>query len=214
MTTPRLDLTGKRFGRLVVISYKRESKWLCRCDCGNESLVRSDHLKSAATRSCGCLNVETAIASNLRHGHARGLATQTYRAWMAMRNRCGNPQDPRYGGRGIYVCERWYVYENFLADMGEPPSLGLSIDRINNDGNYEPSNCRWATWSEQMRNRRNSRKLEFRGRTLNLCGWAELLGIQASTLRRRIDVLGWSIERALTTRASRMPAHAGEGWVW
>jgi hypothetical protein len=131
--------------------------------------------------------------------------TSAYWRWRAMIQRCTNPKNSQwtsYGGRGIAVCERWRTFENFYADMGDPPP-GMSLDRIDVNGNYEPSNCRWATFSRQARNLRKTPMLTFNGETLPLIDWAERLGINFRTLHSRLKKRGWTVERTLTTPAER-----------
>lgn len=156
------DLAGKKFGSLVVIEQNGRSKggsvmWLCDCDCGVRKTVRGSHLIRGSITSCGCNRRLSVALAATKHGHASGRQpSSTYNSWVRMIDRCTNEHNnrfPRYGGRGIKVCERWKKFENFLADLGEKPDKALSIDRINNDGDYEPGNCRWATASEQARNR-------------------------------------------------------------
>lgn len=163
------DLSGLTFNFLTALrrgpnSVENTVQFLCRCICGRECLVRGSFLTSGHTKSCGCHKLKLIIDRNISkstHGHCRNGNSSTYQIWANIWDRCTrktNKNYESYGGRGIAVCERWRVFENFLADMGEHPT-GLSIDRINNDGNYEPGNCRWATNSEQQLNKRTTDKM-------------------------------------------------------
>jgi len=158
------DLSGKKFGRLTALSSSRRMSdngrnrivWRCKCDCGGETTVLTEALTKGYSRSCGCLKTE--VMQNLKktHGHSRNGNSPTYVVWRNMLQRCHNPKrkDFRYwGGRGVSVCERWHTFENFLADMGEKPP-GLMIERVDNSGNYELSNCIWTTRAKQNANRR------------------------------------------------------------
>ncbi len=161
-TMPEIkDLTGAQFVDLRVLRQAeirgaaRQVFWHCRCVCGKEVITSGSDLRSGHSKSCGCLRFRT--ASNLQHGHNRaGKPSRTYQSWRTMKARCANPTEinwHRYGGRGITVCDRWQKFENFLEDMGERPA-DRTLDRIDPDGNYELSNCRWATLKEQRANRR------------------------------------------------------------
>jgi len=158
-----IDISGQRFGKLTVQEWAgrstgRKALWNCLCDCGKTSTATGNQLRSGKTKSCGCLRAEEA-RSRMTHGQAGPTRrTSLYNRWILMRRRCNNPSAadyPRYGGRGIRVCAEWQKsFEAFAAYVGDPPGQGYSIDRINNDGNYEPGNVRWATASEQAFNRR------------------------------------------------------------
>lgn len=195
--------------RLTILSIERlngQRIAKCRCACGALVEVRADRVNTRV-KSCGCLQRdrmrilgrETHHAPKLRHGMFK---TPEYQAWADMRSRCSNVNNKRwrdYGGRGISVCRRWELFENFYADMGARPGAGYSIDRINNNGNYEPGNCRWATDLQQRMNSRSVRIIEFNGKQQLLSEWAKELGVDASTLHYRIAK--WGLVRALTTPA-------------
>lgn len=195
------DLAGQAFGRWTVLEYigKRGSShyWRCTCLCGSEKGVSGYSLTSGLSQSCGCLIGERARQRSTSHGRTK---TTEYRIWQNMLRRCGKKgfhAYDRYGGRGITVCQRWMdSFEAFFEDMGERPK-GLSLERKNNNGNYEPNNCCWATPTEQARNRRSSRFLTLNGVTKLLVEWAEERGMARGTLKERIRK-GWSIEEAIT----------------
>ena len=197
-------LAIEKYGCLTVLGkyrYGKRMMCVCRCDCGQEKSAREDRLKVGRIVSCGCKRSRLGRT----HGNCRGdgSKSRTYRAWAAMKCRCDNPQHKsyaNYGGRGIKVCDRWSSsdgYPNFLADMGTP-STGQSLDRIDNNGNYSPENCRWADAKTQQRNSRRTRMLTFAGETLPLKTWAERQGLERNTVDYRLK-RGWSVEKALTT---------------
>lgn len=202
---------GTRFGRLVVLSADEgpRSAYVCRCDCGTEGVFLSGHLRSGATRSCGCYNREMSVVRSTKHGLAKGNKTAGYKAWRMMNRRCSDPgssQYSYYGGRGIKVCERWKDPVKFVEDMGEPIP-GMSLDRIDNSGNYEPGNVRWATAKQQSRNRRSNRMLTFNGETRCAAEWAEVVGIPSGAILRRLNK-GLTAEEALT-RSLRIRRRSG-----
>lgn len=200
----RRELTivaGTKYGRLTVIEQTGRDKnhkklYLCRCECGEEKVFIGSRLKSGHTKSCGCLSRDTVIARSTKHSLSR---TRAAASWANMMYRCYDPQEAyyhRYGARGIKVCERWHDLKNFFEDMGERPE-GQTLERINNDGDYEPGNCKWASPLEQSQNTSFNRQLTFNGLTLCLSEWARRAGIKRNTIEGRLD-RGWSIEQALT----------------
>jgi hypothetical protein len=196
------DLTGQRFGRLQVVGPAHVDRhgnrhWSCRCDCGTEITKVRGNLVNGWTKSCGCLQREVG-KNNRTHGMRH---TPEYEAWCNMRGRCFDPKNSaykRYGGRGIMVCKRWLKFENFIADMGLRPSPKHSLDREDNDGNYTPKNCRWATKKQQNDNTSQNRWLTLHGVTRTISDWSKHTGIRRLTIGWRLD-RGWSAERALTT---------------
>lgn len=177
------DLTGRRFGRLIVLYEIKERtndgavKWVCQCDCGNKSNIRSKS-KTGETQSCGCINKEQLSKAKFKHGYSR-KTTVEYRAWKAMRQRCYNQNYEHYkhyGGRGIKVCGSWLnSFECFLIDMGRKPSKKHSLDRVRTDGDYGPENCRWATQIEQTNNKRNNHWIEHNNMRKTLSQWKVFL---------------------------------------
>jgi hypothetical protein len=193
------NLLNKRFGRLTVIApagYKHVGhqgrkflQWLCRCDCGNEHTTTTNSLNTKGVKSCGCLASEVAKQKNLTHGHAKdGKCSSTFRVWQAMLDRCRRPKSTvyhYYGGRGISVCPQWASsFQAFLTDMGERPT-DCQLDRINNNGNYEPANCRWATKQEQIANRRNTQFIQLNGQRVPYAEASRHTGVAYWTIRRR-----------------------------
>jgi hypothetical protein len=207
--TKMLDLLGQTFGRLTVLKSlgtdkHSKSVWLCSCSCGNKTKVSGGQLVSGGTKSCGCQKRERIIKQSTKHGNAkRKNQSPEYRAWCSLKSRCFNPAAINYhsyGGRGIKVCDRWlHSFENFLADMGNKPSKHHTIDRINNDGDYSPDNCRWTTKFEQDANKSNNLLITCNGETHPAFVWAKLTGINRQTIISRINQLNWSAEKALTT---------------
>jgi hypothetical protein len=184
---------GDRFGRWVLLGSEGLGFWRAQCDCGEVKQVRIESLTMGRSRSCGCLRREMLTS----HGHAARRSGE-YHSWSGMISRCNNKNDDRYeeyGGRGIRVCMRWYSFANFLADMG-PRGEGLTLDRIDVDGHYEPGNCRWATAQEQANNKRNVRELNGERKTVE--AWARVYGQPPARVRSRLS-RGWDLLDALTT---------------
>jgi len=208
MSTERIDMTGQTYGRLTVVRYEGRSEngrrlWLCECECGNTKVIDGGELRRGNVRSCGCLSSEMARDRLLTHGMSR---TKIYREWNKMKQRCNgkNLRDYRdYAERGIKVCDRWVNdFQSFYDDVSKLPNFkepGYSLDRIDNDGDYEPGNVRWADSITQANNRRNNVLITYNGETYTQAEWARKMGINYATLQTRL-LSGWSIERALTTK--------------
>jgi hypothetical protein len=194
------DLLGKRFGRLIVVRWERCGRWACECDCGALKVVFGSNLRKGRTLSCGCLRLENARRFDNKFRTHGMTKTPTYRSWRAMLQRCSrvNHRDwPRYGGRGIKVCERWlHSFEAFLEDMGPRPQ-DRTLDRIDVNGNYEPGNCRWASGQVQAANTRCADTIPAFGQTRHLAEWSEIYGVHRSTIRERI-CRGWPPEEAVS----------------
>lgn len=195
------DLSGKTFGYWTVVKRAENTKngsaqWLCKCECGAERVIRAQALKNGTTKSCGCHKNDY----NRTHG---GKGTRLYECWRHMRYRCENPSNQAYeyyGGRGVSVCEEWHDFASFRQwALANGYDDSLTIDRIDVDGNYEPSNCRWAGSKTQMNNRRNTRHYEMDGKSLTLSEWSRLTGIPSTTIYKRMK-MGDSFEEAVKKR--------------
>lgn len=181
-----IDMAGLTYGHFVVIARagraaKGQALWECKCVCGKHVVLNGQKIRSGHNTSCGCMKGK----ANIKHGMRN---TATYNTWCAMKQRCNYPKNDQYadyGGRGITVCDRWVTFENFLADMGERPD-GMTIERNDANGNYEPDNCRWATMQEQQRNRRSTIKVERDGRTQCIKDWCVELGLDLDRVYGRI----------------------------
>lgn len=210
------DLTGSIFGRWTVIEFygytpdrSQKSVWMCRCECGTSRPVVATHLASGRSKSCGCLHKEkmakfckeNAINRNQFHDLSR---TKEYAAWNQMNQRCHNPKNPtyrRYGAIGVRVCVRWrHDFMAFLKDMGPCQTTGHSIDRIDAFGNYEPSNCRWATDEQQRMNQRRTRRFMYEGEMRTIQDIANRAGLKYATLRKRLVEQEWPLEKALSEK--------------
>ena len=204
MKNPKAKIVaGDSFGRLTIIkelekeNYNRQ--FLCKCDCGNETQVDSSKLLSGNTKSCGCLKSELLTKNNKTHGMS---GTKIYSVWESMKQRCLNKNDKsysNYGDRGIKICKEWLEFEPFYEWAIENGYReGLMIDRVDNDGNYEPDNCQWVKRKTQNNNRRNNRNITFEGKTKTMAQWSRDLEINYGTLKYRLNN-DWSVKKALTT---------------
>ena len=201
------DLTGMKFGMLTVIRREnndnsRHVMYLCQCECSNMVIVRGDHLTSSKTRSCGCLFKKSLLNNKKNYRHGK-YGSRIYHIWCAMKRRCNNPNAinyDRYGEKGITVCTEWTEFSNFYEwAINHGYAENLTIDRIDTNEQYNPSNCRWVTYKKQNNNKRNNFFITFNEKTHTLHEWSEILNINYNTLWRRIKRDNWSIERAFTT---------------
>lgn len=211
----RIDRAGQRYGRLTAIAFydrdiKGEAYWVALCDCGRVTVVRGSHLGSGNVQSCGCFCSESSSMRARTHGMSD---RQGYESWAGMKRRCLNSKSkayPLYGGRGITICDRWVnSLETFLKDMGPCPE-GYTLERKNNDGNYEPNNCVWGTRTAQANNRRSSRFLTLNGKTMTVSEWSVETGIHHSAIHLRLK-RGWSVEEALMTPLKKGPWKSWRG---
>lgn len=204
-----IDLTGKQFERLTVIKRVENqgprTRWLCECTCGNKKEVNGQHLRQGTIQSCGCYNKEISVKVNTTHGmHKNPL----YRVWASMIGRCCNPMDKaysNYGGRGIAVCDKWQndFLDFYNWSMTNGYEKGLTIDRINVNGNYEPKNCRWVDRMVQANNTRKNKLIEYNGKTQTLQQWCREIGIDHKVIEWRLD-RGWTVEQALFKPVRKM----------
>lgn len=211
------DISGQKFGRLVALypttpTKNGNMKWLCRCECGNEIIVDNQSLKKGATKSCGCLAKEICILTHTKH---KMYKTKLNSVWNSMKQRCSNPnhiQYHNYGGRGIKVCPEWndkingfMNFYNWAMQNGYNKNAKFqqcTLDRINNNGNYEPNNCRWVTIEEQCNNRRTNHYITYNQETHTIAEWSKILNINRYTLYDRINKSNMSIEKALTKKVN------------
>lgn len=191
-----IDLTGERFGKLAVIkranTKKRNVHWVCRCECGNETIVNGDNLRRGLSKSCGCFKYES---RNATHHLSK---TPIYRSWANMKKRCNDTNDENYGGRGITYCDKWETFDGFFEDMGSTYKEGLTIDRIDVNGNYCKENCRWADNKEQANNKRNNHIVEYNGERLTLVQFCVKYNVNYKTVSAKL-IKGYTPEQALLT---------------
>lgn len=208
----KINITNQRFGNLTVLrqsaNMNKKTAWECLCDCGNVVTVTTSNLTCNRIKSCGCMKKELLIKRNSTHNQRN---THLYEVWKSIKQRCKNPQSyayKNYGGRGITICKEWnndfkafsdWSYANgYTTENRTSEKTKLTIDRINNDGNYEPSNCRWVTRSHQCKNKRNNKVILYHGKSLCLVDWCKELNLHYTTISGRIS-RGWSIEKSFET---------------
>jgi len=211
-------MIGARFGRWTIIAASDEIKserktWLCRCDCGTERSKNLSALKAGLSLSCGCYNREQSSKKHKRHGLSK---SKIYGVWKNMRKRCyckTSCDYYLYGARGITVCDSWLHFDNFYADMGDLPFVVAQLDRIDSNGNYCPENCKWSTPTENVRNRRDNRLIEFNGETRCMTEWEELLGMPRNMIYSRMK-LGWDVNKTMTTPPQKRGMASKEGFEY
>lgn len=197
------DLTGQKFGKLLVVSREPSKNgramWLCKCECGNYTTVKGNKLSTGHTKSCGCLQIYKASKLNRTHGESK---TRLYKTWQGIKKRCYNTSNRdyiHYGGRGIAVCDEWrnsyLTFKDWAINNGY--SDNLTIDRIDVNGNYEPNNCRWVTMKQQARNSSHNRYVTINNKTHCLSEWCEILNLNYRNVLNRINNLGWTVSEAL-----------------
>ena len=210
---PKLNLKGQRFGKLIVVepalNKGKLTSWKCKCDCGNEAIVYTNNLRRGHTTSCGCFKFAT---RNKTHGYRK---TRLYKVWCDIKTRCYNPNNfdyPRYGGRGITMCNEWkddfVAFHDWAIDTGydkNAPRGQCTLDRIDVNGNYCPENCRWIDIEQQQNNRRDNVLIEYNGEIKTMAQWSKYLNLSYEMIRQRIQLYGWSVERAFT----EPPRHSG-----
>lgn len=206
-----IDLTGQQFTRLKVISFGEHRRsisgtskryWVCQCECGNKCMVSTHSLVQRYTKSCGCLKIESDKngCKSVTHGKSK---TRLYKIWIDMKRRCDDEWRKAYkyyGDRGITYCKEWKTFEPFYEwAMNNGYKDNLTLDRINNDGDYEPDNCRWVDYFVQANNRSNNHFITYKGRTQTISQWAGEIGLSQSVIRDRLNKLNWSIEKTFET---------------
>lgn len=212
MKLRKFEPAGKRYGLLTIVEFSHVNKdgksmYVCDCDCGNRCVKNGKTLKSGAVKSCGCYKTTVTKLRSTKHGYCVDRKKPAeYFIWRAMKDRCSNPKNKayhNYGGRGIKVCDRWLnSFPNFIADMGMKPFYGASIERIDNNGNYCPENCKWIHLSKQGLNQRRNKRYLFDGKMLTISEISSICGVKSSALYQRIH-RGWSDARMLAQPISK-----------